>query len=269
MRSVSARLEADVHGSADIVLAVAAAVTGSPAGRSPSSEELDIRIDGAAVEVTELRGAHGTRLHTLVATPGRLTVEYHAEVPPAVDITADSPLDVVTYRLPSRYVESDTLIGLATSELGGLTGTTLLNGARTWVADRFTYVPGSTRFSDSVRDVLLMRRGVCRDFAHVLAGLLRAVDVPARLVSVYAPGLEPMDFHVAVEACDEGRWYLLDATGLAPRGSFVRIATGRDAADTAFLSTYRGDVTLRTMRVTATDDAAQPDDDPAALVHLP
>ncbi len=269
MRSVSASLDADVHQEADVVLIVAAAVTGSPSGRAVASELLDVRIDGEPVDVVELRGAHGTRVHTLTAAPGRLTVRYEAEIPPAVAIAADEPLDVVTFRLPSRYVESDTLVGLASSELRGLTGTELLNGARSWVADRFTYVPGSTRFSDSVRDVLLSRRGVCRDYAHVLAGLLRAVDVPARLVSVYAPELKPMDFHAVVEAYHEGDWYLLDATGLAPRRSFVRIATGRDAADTAFLSTYRGGVTMRSLQVTASDDDPMPDEGPLSLVHLP
>ena len=121
---------------------------------------------------------------------------------------------------------------------------------------------------DGVRDVLLSRRGVCRDYAHVVAGLLRAVDVPARTVSVYAPGLAPMDFHAVVEAYLDGQWYVLDATGLAPRGSMVRIATGRDAADTAFMSTYGGAVTLRSMRVTATEGVAQETELDDALIQL-
>ncbi len=267
MRTVSAHLEADVHGSSDVVLEIAAARAGTSPGAPPATEELDVRIDGRPVEVAELAGPHGTRVHTLTATPGRLTVAYRAEVPATAAAPSD-PLDVVTYRLPSRYVESDTLVGLATSELRGLEGADLLHGARTWVADRFRYLPGSTRFSDSVRDVLLSRRGVCRDYAHVLAGLLRAVDVPARVVAVYAPGLAPMDFHAVVEAHLDGRWYALDATGLAPRASMVRIATGRDAADTAFLSTYGGDVTLRSLTVTATTEGDLPTDDPSQLVEL-
>ena len=186
------------------------------------------------------------------------------------DVTplAADPLDAVTYVRPSRYIESDTLVGLATAELRGLTGVDLLHGARAWVAERFTYVPGSTRGSDGVRDVLLSRRGVCRDYAHVVAGLLRAVDVPARTVSVYAPGLAPMDFHAVVEAYLDGQWYVLDATGLAPRGSMVRIATGRDAADTAFMSTYGGAVTLRSMRATATEGVAQETELDDALIQL-
>jgi len=44
-----------------------------------------------------------------------------------------------------------------------------------------------------------------------------------------------MDFPAVVEAAIGGRWYVFDATGLAPRRSPCRIATEHDA-DTAFLS---------------------------------
>jgi transglutaminase-like putative cysteine protease len=97
--------------------------------------------------------------------------------------------------------------------------------------------------------------------------LLRARDVPARLAAVYAPGLDPMDFHAVVEAWVDGAWRLVDATGLAPRASMLRIATGRDAADTAFMTTHRGAVTLTEMTVTATVDDL-PFDDPATVVEL-
>ncbi|MBO0985872.1 transglutaminase family protein, partial [Rathayibacter sp. SD072] len=107
---------------------------------------------------------------------------------------------------------------------------------------------------------LLARRGVCRDFAHLVVALLRALDVPARLVSVYAPGLSPMDFHAVAEAWIEGEWRVVDATTLAPRQSLVRIATGRDAADTAFLSVYDGIATLGEFTVGAVVDEL-PDDD--------
>ncbi len=60
--------------------------------------------------------------------------------------------------------------------------------------------------------------------------------MPARAVAVYAPGLFPMDFHAVAEAVVDGHWQVVDATLLAPRSCLVRIATGRDAADTAFLS---------------------------------
>ena len=54
-----------------------------------------------------------------------------------------------------------------------------------------------------------------------------------------------MDFHAVAEALVDGTWRVVDATLLAPRSSLVRIATGRDAADTAFLTVIGGTVDLR------------------------
>jgi transglutaminase-like putative cysteine protease len=86
------------------------------------------------------------------------------------------------------------------------------------------------------------------------------MGLPARLVSVYAPGLSPMDFHAVTEVAVDGRWWVVDGTGLAPRPSMVRIATGRDAADTAFLTVLSGRASLSGVRAEA--NAVQlPDDD--------
>ena len=87
------------------------------------------------------------------------------------------------------------------------------------------------------------------------------------MVSVYAPGLAPMDFHAVAEAWVDGAWWTVDATRLAPRQSMVRIATGRDAADIAFLTNHWADLTLRDMEVLAIVDEL-PDDDGTQLVQL-
>jgi len=109
---------------------------------------------------------------------------------------------------------------------------------------------------------------VCRDFAHLAVALLRAVNVPARMVSVYAPGLYPMDFHAVAEAFVEGQWRVVDGTLLAPRQSLVRIATGRDAADTAFLDNHNGAITLEKLLVTAIVDGDLPKDAIDQLVSI-
>ena len=83
---------------------------------------------------------------------------------------------------------------------------------RSWVGTRLNYVPGSSDPIDGAVDTLLAGPGVCRDFAHLVVALLRAVNVPARVVSVYAPGLYPMDFHAVAEAFVEGQWRVVDAT---------------------------------------------------------
>ena len=94
----------------------------------------------------------------------------------------------------------------------------------------------------------------CRGVPRLRApggGAAAAVNVPARVVSVYAPGLYPMDSHAVAEAFVEGRWRVVDGTLLAPRQSLVRIATGRDAADIAFLDNHKGAITLNKLVVTA------------------
>ncbi len=77
-----------------------------------------------------------------------------------------------------------------------------------------------------------------------------------------------MDFHAVAEALVDGAWRVVDATLLAPRAGLVRIATGRDAADTAFLSSYGGAVDLVGLEVTAVTDGPLPSDDVTSLVTL-
>jgi transglutaminase-like putative cysteine protease len=123
-------------------------------------------------------------------------------------------------------------------------------------------VSGSSDPIGSV-DSYLLGQSVCRDYAHVVVAFHRARNIPARLVAVYAPGLSPMDFHVA-EAFVDGQWRVVDGTLLAPRSSLLRIATGRDAADTAFLDSFGGAITLNDATVTAVVDGELPGDDPPA-----
>jgi len=140
--------------------------------------------------------------------------------------------------------------------------------AASWVQNRLLYIGGSSRVTDGAVDTLLAGAGVCRDYAHLVVALLRARDVPARVVSVYAPGLHPMDFHAVAEALVEGAWQVVDATLLAPRASLVRVATGRDAADTAFLSTYGGQVQFEALEVSAVVLGDLPGDDQTRTVAL-
>jgi transglutaminase-like putative cysteine protease len=79
--------------------------------------------------------------------------------------------------------------------------------------------------------------------------------------------LQPMDFHAVVEVLVDGEWVVVDSTRLAPRRGMVRIATGRDATDTAFLTNTLSDIQLLRLEV----DAASSEpfaDDPDELVVL-
>lgn len=274
-RTLTASLDLRVHDRADLILSIAAA-----GGTPLASERLQVQSSQGPCAVTEIIGPDDTRLHRVVAEPGQLHVEYEAvvvghAVPRAVDA-----LETVTYLRPSRYCESDVLFSLARNELGYLLqdrrldadgsvsgGLQVLPWVAAWVGRHLSYVSGSTTVSDSAVSTLAAGQGVCRDFAHLTIAMLRALDIPARYASVYAPGLVPMDFHAVAEGFVDGAWHVVDATGLAPRQSLVRIATGRDAADVAWLSNHHGNVSVDDMRVDATIDVL-PSDDPAQPVVL-
>jgi hypothetical protein len=71
-----------------------------------------------------------------------------------------------------------------------------------------------------------------------------------------------------VETALDGRWQVWDATGLAPRPSLIRIATGRDAADTALATTLSGLLTMPELVITAVAGGTLPLDDHTGLVEL-
>lgn len=263
-RTVSCRIEADVAEPADVVLSVSVA-----SGLHLDSESLVAGVGVDILRTREIVDDHGTRLHVLedVGT-GRLVVTYQATASGTGMAAPVGVVDRIRYLRPSRYCESDRLTALARDTFRGLHGANLVRSVSSWVGQRVAYVPGSSRPTDGAVSTLLAREGVCRDFAHLVIALLRACDVPARLVSVYAPGLAPMDFHAVSEALVDGRWIVVDATCLAPRSSLVRIATGRDAADTAFLTSTGTKLALLSLDVNATTDADIPTDDLSESVQL-
>jgi transglutaminase-like putative cysteine protease len=263
-RRVGARLVVQASRPVEMVLQVA--VSGMTGTRI--DEDLAITCDGEPVKAAEVAMAGG-RAHFLTVDPGRVVISYAA----TVDGTAAAPdvtdADRFTFLRPSRYAESDRLAAVARAEFAGISpGPDLLAAVSSWVGTQLSYVPGSSGPTDGAVETLLLRQGVCRDYAHLVVALLRALDIPARLAAVYAPGLQPMDFHAVAEALIGGAWRVVDATLLAPRASLVRIATGRDAADTAFLSTYGGPARLLEMEVTAVIDGPLPGDDVTALVTI-
>ncbi len=241
-----------------MILAVAVAQGGR------TSERLEIEQGGASIPFIELVDAYSTRLHECDIEVGDVKITYDVDVEGLAPTPEAGDVDMLTFLRQSRYCESDMLHGRAHELFDGIEGHELLRAVRNWTAANVRYEHGSTSTDDGALTVLETGRGACRDFAHVMIAMLRARDVPARYVSVYAPGLVPMDFHAVVEAFVEGEWVVIDPTGLAPRHSFVRIATGRDAADAAFMTTIGGPIEMVSVSVTATavdvpfDDHAEP-----------
>lgn len=261
-RRVGADLLFEAHQPLKAVLQVAVAWP------SRLEEQLRVACNGEPLSPSEVAMPHGGRAHVIDVPEGMVTMSYNATLSGRAAPPDVSEADRVLYLRPSRYAESDRLAATASSEFAGLEATQLLPAVSSWVGARLEYVPGSSGPTDGAVDTLLKRQGVCRDYAHLVIALLRALDVPARLTAVYAPGLSPMDFHAVVEALVEGQWYVVDSTLLAPRASLVRIATGRDATDTAFLSNYGGALTLLDWQVTAVTEGRLPDEDVTAMLSI-
>jgi transglutaminase-like putative cysteine protease len=225
-----------------------------------TAESLEFLLDSVPQGSREISDLHGARLQVFETDKGRMSVDYSLEVAGRAEPAPIDELDLITYLRPSRYCQSDSLTPVARSEFGGLTGYVLVQAITNWVFEHLAYVPGSSQPTDGATRTLMSRQGVCRDFAHVTIAMLRAMEIPARMVSVYAPGLDPMDFHAVAEAYVDGAWWVVDSTRLAPRQTLLRIATGRDAADTAWLTSNWTDLAVKSMALTVTADELPFDD---------
>ncbi|MGB7448594.1 MAG: transglutaminase family protein [Ornithinimicrobium sp.] len=273
-RTVTARITASINSTAEIAVSVVAA-----ASARREQEELSVRVSERELHGQEVAGSGEARWQLFTDVPvGDFVLEYRAVLTSGGAATTLSPGERISYLRPSRYADVDRLGNTARALFGHYGGpgsdlqegqdVALLGAVRDYVAEQTAYVIGSSRVTDGASDTFLARRGVCRDFGHLTIALLRARGIPARLVSAYAPGLLPMDFHAVVEAWVAGGWHVVDPTRLAPRRSLVRIATGTDAAETAFLTTHSGELRFGTLTVTATTDGPLPDDDHAGLAQI-
>ncbi len=260
-RTASANIVMHSKGSAQLILSLAVA------NKAHVSEELAVFLNEEPVAYQEIEDQHGTRLHIVDVGPGRVHISYEAVIQGHAELESTEDIDRYRYLRQSRYCESDELHAIAAQEFRGLTSRELVQAVRNWVHDQLIYLPGWSRPTDGAVHTLISKQGVCRDFAHLAIALLRARDVPARLVSTYAPGLTPMDFHAVAEAYVDGTWEVIDPTGRAPRQTMMRIATGRDAADIAWLTSIGDEVTFGSLAVSATADEL-PADDHAKLVTL-
>ncbi len=195
----------------------------------------------------------GTRYLRLHAEPGDLALTYNAVVdlrqqlddPAGIAETPvrHLPASALDYIFPSRYCQSDRLLQFAQNEFGALpTGYSRVLAIQHWVQKHVTFTSNSSTSTTSAVDTLIERVGVCRDFAHLMIALCRAVSMPARLATGtdYGadPALGPPDFHAYVEVFLGKRWYIFDASGTGIPLGFMRFGTGRDAADVAFATMF-------------------------------
>jgi transglutaminase-like putative cysteine protease len=207
---------------------------------------------------------HGNCVLTTTLVPGPNEFRYEAivELPHSAEFDAlhccaasagDMPLQVLRYTLPSRYCESDKLHDFAREKFGHLPrGFTQAQAICDWVGHHFEYRHGSGDATLSACDAMQRGFGVCRDFAHIVIALCRAIDLPARYVAGHIPIMAGneiigendigIDFHAYAEVYVNGYWHTFDARYNQPlKGSIkgrIKIAHGMDAVDAAFATFY-------------------------------
>ena len=213
----------------------------------------NLALSQAVVAEVSTEPVTGSRFMRLHAEPGPLTVSYSATVdlnqyrtdPGALAEVPvrEMPLDVMAYIYPSRYCQSDRLVKFAINVFGHLwQGHSRVQAIQEWVRKHVTFTSNTSDSNTSAVDTLIEQVGVCRDFAHLMIALCRAVNIPARRATGtdYGadPALGPPDFHAYVEVYLSGRWYIFDPSGTSIPMGFMRIGTGRDAADVAFATIF-------------------------------
>jgi transglutaminase-like putative cysteine protease len=236
------------------------------------SEQL--QISQPVLTTIQTNAATYARYLRLTAGPGPLRINYQATLdidhhvahPDSIGETpvAKLPLSALTYIYPSRYCQSDRLGLLAMNEFGHLPkGYRRVEAVQNWVRQQVAFRSNTSNSNTSALDTLTDRVGVCRDFAHLMIAICRALSIPARFTTGIDygadPALGPTDFHAYVEVFLNHRWYLFDPSGTAIPMGFVRIGTGRDAADVSYATIF-GSVTSPppVITVSAITEAGRP-----------
>jgi len=207
------------------------------------------------LKVTYYIDSFGNRCARLVAPPGPLrltnsTLIRTSDDPDEANWSAresavgDLPDQVLTYLLNSRYCEVDRLSNIALELFGNLApGWGRVQAICNWVHNKVSFNYQHARPTKTALDVYTERVGVCRDYQHLAITFCRALNIPARYATGYlgdigVPVVLPMDFSAWFEVYLENRWWAFDARNNKPRIGRVLMATGRDAADVAFLTSF-------------------------------
>lgn len=239
---IESRLLYRLHAPADLLFAVEVAASSD---QRLVEDRLVVRGTGP---LTPVAGEEAVGRRTWARGEGLVEAIYQATVdvdrapPPLASLAADPlpglPAAVTAHLWPSRYCDSDRFEPWVRRRFGALEGGVKVAAIADWVTATMAYVPGASTQRTTAGDSFVSREGVCRDYAHLLIAMVRAADIPARIVGAYGFGVHPPDFHAVAEVWLAGGWHLVDPTGLAPIAGIVRICVGRDATDIGFLTIF-------------------------------
>lgn len=235
------------------------------------------------------RDAHGNTVSRIMLTPGRNVIRHDMLVlVPDHEEKQDLPMDLVPpealppealrYTFASRYCESDRLVQFAHERFDHLRHhpAQLIEAICSWTHANIEYRYGSGSSLLSACDILARGYGVCRDYAHVMAALCRAMDIPARYAAGYLPYIDQrtaegdmgIDFHAYCEVYLGGQWHIYDPRYNRTHKGRIKIAHGMDAVDCAFATLY-GEARLADFQVWSYDTGGRDEHagDPVAMVR--
>ena len=241
-----------VYNFADETQVIASLEASRTSDQNIMSESLRLRPETPILSDTTSLGDRRIR----ASLSGEVTISYSAVVennlrqllPPSgrQHVWSDLPGEVLPFLLPSRFCPSDKFMRFAQREFGSAgDGVARIMAILEWIHRNVDYVVGVSNAETTAERTFVDRAGVCRDFTHLGITLARALGIPARAVSAYALQLDPPDFHAIFEVYLENGWWLIDPTRLAPIEGIVRIGSGRDASDIAFLTSDKQCQVLR------------------------
>lgn len=219
-----------------------------------------------SIPSTTYLDSFGNQCRRLMAPAGDLTMRIDGTIadsgkpdevnPSAREVPVDHlPHNVLTFLLGSRYCETDRLSQVAWDLFGRVTpGWTRAQAVCDFVHNHLTFGYQHARSTRTALEAYNEKKGVCRDFAHLMIALCRSLNIPARYVNGYLGDIgvpadpAPMDFSAWTEVYLENRWYTFDARHNKPRIGRIVVARGRDATDVPLINSF-GPHSLETFKI--------------------
>ncbi len=216
----------------------------------------DHLVTEPSVPISGYRDLYGNWCSRIVAPAGRIILRSDAllsdtGVPDPVDRNAQQvpaellPDSTLLYLLGSRYCETDQLGDIAWARFGCIEGGwARVQAICDFVQQHISFGYEHASHTRTALESYRVRRGVCRDYAHLAIALCRAMNIPARYCTGYLgdigvePPYGPMDFAAWFEAWIGDRWVRFDPRNNVPRIGYVLLARGRDACDVALSNSF-------------------------------
>jgi transglutaminase-like putative cysteine protease len=202
---------------------------------------------GNAVHYFDIPGFH-TRLdisvESAVDVAASMDLPKHLPDEAWTEVDAlQSSAELAEWLLPSPFTRDTEALhqfAVATGLGRGRDPLTTLRTLNATIYSQFSYEPRTTRVDSPIDEALRARAGVCQDFAHIMATLVRGLGIPCRYVSGYiAPRASQHDragdnaTHAWVEAyLPRLGWIGLDPTNnTIADNRHIAVAVGRDYGD--------------------------------------